>query len=82
MGSSHLKRTFLCIIMALHSVITGLFADTITGVFNGYIAVMALSWMAISLWMSCTCCCILLPLDDNEYDDDGCEMVYMPLSRT
>ena len=64
-------------------VIPGLFADAITGVFNGYIAVMALCWMTISLWMSCTRCCILLSeaLDDDEYDEDG-EMVYMPLSRT
>lgn len=63
----------------LHSVIPGLFADTITGVFNGYIAVMALFWMAISLWMSCTCFCISPSLHDE--DDDG-EMIYMPLSRT
>ena len=51
-------------------IILGLFADTITGVFNGYIAVMALIWMAISLWISCTCCCILLPLDDDDDDNE------------
>ena len=62
--------------MSLYSVIP---ADAITGVFNGYIAVMALFWMAISLWMSCTCCCISLPL---VIDDEAGEMVYMPLSRT
>ena len=67
--------------MGLYS---GLFADAITGVFNGYIAVMALFWVAISLWLSYICCCILLSLDDDEYDDDvdKGEMVYMPLSRT
>ena len=80
MGSSHLKENFLCIIMSLYSVIPELFADTITGVFNGYIAVMALFWITISLWMSCNCCCILLSLDDG--DDEAGEMVYMPLSRT
>lgn len=68
--------------MGLYSVIPGLFADAITGVFNGYIAVMALFWITISLWMSCTCCCISLPLVIDDDDDEAGEMVYMPLSRT
>ena len=52
--------------MGHYSVIPLLIAETIAGAFNGSIAVMALSWVAMFVLIWGTCCCAQSSDDEEE----------------
>jgi len=55
-----------CSFMDHYSAIPELITDIITGVFNGSIAVMALSWVVVLVSVCSTCWCVCHFCDEEE----------------